>query len=116
MAFRKGESGNPNGARVKSQEQRDFEKKCKEWCRDYAFDKLKRIADREDDKRSDWAIEHLLNRAFGKPIETSVIDAAITAEVGSGIEELTGTIASLVPSAEGEGGAHPGPDKVDSGK
>lgn len=114
MPFIKGQSGNANGARVKSPEQREFERKCREWCRDYAFDKLKRVADLEDDKRSDWAVDALINRAFGKAVETSVIDASVTAPSGSSAEDLARELAALIPGAEDKGGGNDQSPKVDA--
>lgn len=114
MPFKPGQSGNPSGARVKSEEQRQFEAKCREWCRLFAFDKLKRAVDSRDPKRQDWAVEAMLNRAFGKPVETSVIDASITAETGSGAEELAREAAALIGTGKVGGGEAAGPGPVDS--
>ncbi len=99
MAFTKGQSGNALGARVKSPEQREFEKQCREWCKEFAFKKLIRKADSEDEKISSWATEALLNRAFGKPVEIAVVDANVTTETGSSPEDIAIELAAFIPGA-----------------
>jgi len=116
MAFKKGESGNPNGARVKSAEQREFEAKCRQWCKEFAFGMLAKKAFSDDEKISTWALEAILNRAFGKPVEMSVVDANVTASVGSSTEEIAGELAGLIsgPAPESVGDASQA--QVDGGK
>ena len=116
MTFIKGQSGNSHGGRVKSAEQREFEAKCRQWCKEFAFGMLSKRALSDDEKVSGWALEALLNRAFGKPVETSVIDANVTAQTGSGADEIAGEIAALIPGAAGEGGGADKPDQVEPGK
>jgi len=116
MAFVKGQSGNPSGARPKSPEQREFEAKCKEWCRLFAFDKLKRAVESHNEKRADWALEVLLDRAFGKSAMVQQIDAEITANPGASAKELADGIAGLIGSEAPGGGPVDKPDQVDSGK
>ena len=115
MPFIKGHSGNPNGARVKSVEQREFEQKCRQWCKEFAFGMLAKKAFSDDEKVSTWALEAIINRAFGKAVETSVIEANVTATTGSAVEELAGEIAALIPGPAGEGGGTDNADKVDAG-
>ena len=116
MPFEKGQSGNPGGARIKSREQREFEEQCREWCRLFAFDKLKKRVDSKDEKISSWALEVLLNRAFGRAVETSVIDANVTQESGSSVGELGGAIDELVGSGKAKSGAADSPGALDGGK
>ena len=115
MPFKPGQSGNLNGARVKAVEQREFEGKCRQWCKEFAFGMLAKKAFSDDEKVSTWALEATINRAFGKAVETSVIEANVTAQTGSGVEELAGEIVSLIPGAAGESGGPDNPDKVESG-
>ena len=116
MPFKPGQSGNPNGARVKSVEQREFEGKCRQWCKEFAFGMLAKKAFSDDEKVSTWALEAIINRAFGKAVETSVIEANVTAKTGSGVEELAGEIVALIPGAAGEGSGTDNADSVDAGK
>ena len=116
MAFIKGQSGNANGGRVKSVEQREFEAKCRQWCSEFAFSELSKRALGKDEKRSDWALEAILNRAFGKAVETSVIEANVTAQVGSPAQTLADELAAIVPGTAIEGPGSDSQAALDGGK
>ena len=115
MAFVKGTSGNANGGRIKSAEQREFEAKCRQWCKEFAFGMLSKRALSDDEKVSGWALEALLNRAFGKPVETSVIDANVTTETGHTVEALADDLAAIVGAAEDKGSGNDSANPVDGG-
>lgn len=116
MPFAKGTSGNLHGARVKSVEQREFEAKCKQWCKEFAYTLLVKKAFSEDDKVSTWALEALLNRAFGKPVETSVIEANVTASLGCSAQEIAGELAEIIPGGAPEGVGAVIEGSLDAGK
>ncbi len=116
MAFVKGQSGNANGGRVKSVEQREFEAKCRQWCKEFAFSELSKRAFGEDAKRSDWALEAILNRAFGKAVETSVIEANVTAQTGSSASEIADELTAIVGAPKAESIGNDSPPALDGGK
>lgn len=116
MPFEKGKSGNPGGRPPKSQAQVIFEEKCRNWAALFAFDKLKKCADSPDPKASHAATKEILDRAFGKSVETSVIDANVTPIAGSTIGELEAGIASLIGAAKAGSGTVASKTEVDSGK
>lgn len=74
--FKPGESGNPNGRPKKTEQQKEFERKCQESLPEvYQFlsnvFKSGKIEDRK------WAAEILLDRSCGRPIQAQTIDADI---------------------------------------
>lgn len=116
MGYRPGETGNPGGRPAKTQQQRDFEAKCRDWSALYAFDKLKGWVDHENPKVATWALSELLNRGFGKSVETSVIDATVTPLAGKSAEDLAREAADLLGLGAGEGCGVPPAGQVDPGK
>lgn len=70
MAFERGKSGNPGGRPLKTEEQRRFENRCRVWADKNAFAKLEKYADSEDKDERKWALQEILNRGFGRPLES----------------------------------------------
>ena len=116
MAYAKGQSGNPGGRPRKSEEQITFERKCREWAALFALDKLKRAADSENPAQSVAAVKEILDRGFGKSVETSIIDASVTPQTGVSVEDLSREIAALVGGGQDQGGGADSPPAVDTGK
>lgn len=116
MGFEKGNRANPGGRPRKSDEQRRFEQRCREWADTLGFDKLKRWADSEDAGKSIEALKEIFNRGFGKPVETQVIDAEITGPSGSSVEDLAKAASELIGDGAGQGGGVDSPPALDSGK
>ena len=111
------EKGNPGGGRPrKTEQQKAFEAKCRDWSALYAFDRLKGWSDSENPKVATWALGELLNRGFGKPVETSVVEAYVTPEAGSTISELAAGIAELIGSPASGSGRMVGEIGMESGK
>lgn len=116
MPFEKGSSGNPGGRPRKSKEQVEFERKCQEWAAVFAMAKLAKAADSENVREVLAATQEILNRGFGKPVETSHVEASINSEVGSSVEDLERDLAELIGAGKGSGGGNPSAVTVDSGK
>lgn len=114
--FEPGKSGNPRGRPAKTQQQRDFEAKCAGYSALYAFDKLKAWIDGEDKKVAQWAMSEMLNRGFGKPVETAYVEANLTTEIGASPDEIAGAIADLIGPAVGSGGGGSQENPVDGPK
>lgn len=114
MPFKPGQSGNPSGRRPKSPEQIKFETRCREWAATLAADKLIKLASHTNPTAQIAALKEILDRGFGKPEAISYVEANVTTPTGSGVDELAGEIAALVPGAEGEGGGDTGKGQVDA--
>lgn len=109
----KGESGNPSGRPRKTEAQKQFEAKCQEWCRLFAFDRLRAACDSSNEKRADWALEVMLDRAFGKALAVQQVDAEVTAPSGFSVEDLSREASELIGGGEGQGGGVDRKDQVD---
>lgn len=114
MGFQKGHPGGPGRPR-KTEQQIRFEQRCRDWSDLNAFNYLAKHADSEEKDIFRWAISELLNRGFGKPVETQVIDAEITGPSGSSVEDLSREIADALGGAAVESGGVDSPPPVDSG-
>lgn len=110
--FEKGHPGGPGRPR-KTEQQIRFEQRCRDWSDLNAFNYLAKHADSTDKDVFKWAVGELLNRGFGKPVETQVIDAEITGPTGISVEELARAAAELIGGGEGKGGGMDSPGKVD---
>lgn len=115
MGFEKGNRANPGGRPKKTDEQIKFERQCREWASLFALDKLKRTADGENPTASLAATREILDRGFGKSVETSVIDAYVAPATGSSVEDLAGELGSLIPGEKAESGGPDKPDQVEPG-
>lgn len=76
MPFQKGDAwnGNAGGRLRKTEEQKAFERKCREWAKLFALDKLKKAADSEKAGESLAAVKEILDRGFGKSEQISYVD------------------------------------------
>jgi|SRR5882672_1563188 len=100
MPFEPGVIQNPRGRPHKTQQQKDFECKCRDWSALYAFDKLKKWTENENPKVATWALSELLNRGFGKSAETSYIETNVTQQLSIGPEEIRTRINELISGEE----------------
>ena len=114
--FEPGKSGNPRGRPAKTQQQKDFEYKCANYSALYAYDKLKAWIDGDDKKVAQWAMSEMLNRGFGKPVETAYVEASVTSEVGASPESIAGAIADIIGSPARASGGGDSKDSVDGAK
>lgn len=107
MPWVKGQSGNPSGRHPKSPEQRAFERKCRE-----QWELLFKILNDslQNSKEKQWAVDTLLNRAFGTPKQVSEMDIE-TNESVAGLSELIarsealkiGAVSGLPETSSGSG-------------
>lgn len=110
--FQRGESGNPGGRPKKTQEQKNFEKQCRAWANDHAFEKLKKAADSFDQKLSFAATQELLDRAFGKAAIIQHLEADVTQHTQETASSLTDALARLVGGAAQGSGPAAGENRV----
>lgn len=116
MSFEKGKSGNPGGRPKKSQEQLDFERKCREYASLFSIERLKKWAQSENAMASMAALKEIHDRGFGKSEAVSYVEANVTAPSGFSAQELAERGAKLLGVApSGNSGVDSGPG-VDSGK
>ena len=109
--------GNKLGGRKnKTPQQILFEEKCRDWSALHAFKRLEAWVNSKDPKVSCWALGQMLDRGFGKPVETSFVDAYVTAERGIGVEEIREQFAAIAGSREAKAIGVDPVDPVDAGK
>ena len=118
MAFKSGAEwkGNASGRPKKTEEQIKFERKCREWADLFALDNLKRVAKSKKASESLAAVREILDRGFGKSEAISYIEANVTAQTGSSVEEIEGELATLIPGAAPKSIGVDSADPVDAGK
>lgn len=116
MPFEPGRSGNPGGRPRKTEEQIKFERRCREWAELFALDKLKKAADSPKAAESIAAVKEILDRGFGKAEAVSYIEANVTPQSGSSVEELNRRAAELLGARAGSGFGVDGANSVDGGK
>ncbi len=118
MAYKSGPewSGNRGGRPKKTQEQLDFERKCREWSSTFALDRLKYAADSDKPMEVIAAVKEINDRGFGKSEQVQYSEVNVTTETGSSVEELSGELASFIPAATGAVGANGSQAQVDPGK
>lgn len=114
--FERGKSGNPGGRPKKSEQQIRFEQRCRDWNDLNAFNYLAKHADAEDKDVFKWAISELLNRGFGKAVETQVIEADVTTHASPSIADLEREAAELLGGGEVKGGSVDGAGPLEPGK
>lgn len=99
MAWKAGESGNPGGRPRKTQAQVEFETLCRDWSAENGFRKLTDLVESSNPRISMWALGEILDRAFGKPVATSIFEAEVVTQQGVSLEDLIQNINVLLPSA-----------------
>lgn len=116
MPFEKGNRANPGGRPRKTQEQLDFERKCREWAQLFALDNLKRAAKSTKAMESIAATKEILDRGFGKPEVVQYSEVNVTAESGSSAGEIEAGIADVIGKPANGSGEVAGKAEVDAGK
>jgi len=102
MAYEPGKSGNPKGRPKKTMEQILFEHRCREYLEKFGFEDIVSMAKSAAKADKKWALEVMLDRGFGRPVQA--IDADINqSAAGSSPIELIGEIAAIIPQAVGAG-------------
>lgn len=112
--FEKGHPGGPGRPR-KTDDQIKFERQCREWAVLFALDKLKKAADSDNPTASLAATREILDRGFGKSVETSVIDAYVTPETGSTAQALEDELAAVLSEPAEKGAGNASQDQMDPG-
>jgi hypothetical protein len=79
------------------------------------FDQLKKWANSEDAGKSLEALKEIFNRGFGHSVATQILEANVTTEAGSSVEEIEGAIADALGTVETKGDGCPVPPPVDPG-
>ena len=98
MPFQKGNCANPSGRPKKTQEQKDFEEKCRQYLKEWGFEQIKGLAQGGDRRWKMWALEIMLDRGFGKAVAT--IDANVNTEgVGSSLAEVASELSRIADGA-----------------
>ncbi len=115
MPFEKGNRANPGGRPRKTQEQVDFERKCREWAQLFALDKLKKASDSSKAMEIISAVKEICDRGFGKAEAISYIEANVTSETGSSIKEIEVELTELIGAPETKSIGSDSADKVDAG-
>lgn len=83
--WKSGQSGNPSGRPKKSQEQKDFEAKCRGLVNASGWQWLEQIFKTGGFEQKKFAMEIFLDRGFGRPIQVNENDNFNHSE----IDELT---------------------------
>lgn len=113
--FEKGHPGGP-GRPKKTPEQIKFERDCREWASLLALDKLKKAAGSNKPMEAIAAVKEILDRGFGKSEAISYIEANVTSEAGSSVEEIARDLESIVGDTAGSPVCGDSEAKVDAGK
>ena len=88
MPFEKGNRANPSGRPPKTPEQREFERKCREWANEFAIKKLMKAADSSKAMEVIAAVKEICDRGFGKAEQISYSDVNVTSEATPNSEAI----------------------------
>lgn len=111
MPFQKGNPGGPGRPK-----QKPFLEWCGKWTVERAEKFLIPIAEKSSSKNQLEAIKLIMAYGVGKPVETQILDAEITASLGSSTEDLAREAAELIGDPKIGSVEAPGENKVGPGK
>jgi hypothetical protein len=110
--FEKGHPGGP-GRPKKSDEQKRFERRCREIADTLGIDRLVYWLKSTNSAASLAALKEINERGFGKSVAFEVLDAEITGPAGSSVEDLAGEVADLLGERAAKGGQMDSEGQVD---
>lgn len=105
MPFLPGNRANPSGRARKTKSQMEFERRCQEYLDKKGWPALEAMAQEKDVKVRQWAIQTMLDRGYGKPME--VVDVTTRDESAHSPDQLAESIAELIAGEAGAGAAYP---------
>jgi len=80
----------------------------------FGFDKIRNWANSNDAKKSQWALDRMLEYGFLKPAQS--LEVTTHDEAGASPEELASQLAAAIGDSAFGSSQNPSPDQVEPGK